>query len=115
MDCLKKKEKSERAELKKITPNNKLYLRAGQKEGYTEYQGGHPWGSKGYSKVIVENTIRPVDMRNWFNDAQNLEEIVNPQNLMEMTDVERLACAEEWLNGAAGLLQANAAQEGDGQ
>lgn len=27
MDCLKKKEKSERAELKKITPNNKLYLR----------------------------------------------------------------------------------------
>jgi len=42
-------------------------------------------------------------------------EIVNPQNLMEMTDVERLACAEEWLNGAAGLLQANAAQEGDGQ
>ena len=42
-------------------------------------------------------------------------EIVNPQNLMEMTEAERLACAEEWLNGAAGLLQANAAQEGDGQ
>jgi len=61
--------------------DDKLYLRAGQKEGYTEYQGGHPWGSKGYSKVIVENTIRPVDMRNWFNDAQNLEEIVNPQNI----------------------------------
>ena len=59
--------------------DNTLYLRAGQVEGYTRYQ--HPWGTEGYSKVIVENTIRPDDMTDWFSYAKDLEEIVNPENI----------------------------------
>ena len=61
--------------------DNTLYLRTGQKEGYTKYDHYNKWDSEGFSRVVVESTIRTDDMSNWFNGAEDLEEIVNPENI----------------------------------
>lgn len=78
--------------------DNTLYLRAGQKEGY-RYHGEERWGAEGYSKVIVENTIRPVEMTNWFNSAADLEEIVNPENI----DTSRVTSMKGLFDGCRNL------------
>ena len=79
--------------------DNTLYLRTGQEDGYTQYNPNNKWDSHDYSRVVVENTIRPVEMMNWFNDAKELEDIVNPGNI----DTSRVTSLYGLFNGCNNL------------
>ena len=79
--------------------DNTLYLRTGQEDGYTQYNPNNTWDSHDYSRVVVENTIRPVEMMNWFNDAKELEDIVNPGNI----DTSRVTSLYGLFNGCNNL------------
>ena len=86
-----------------VDGDNVLHLRSGMAEGYTlfdetaqqqsrttVYDNG-PWG-RDITGVFVENKICPVDMSGWFQHAENLTTITNPENIdtSSVTTMQRL-------------------------